>query len=507
MHAAGGENGVISGRPTGRGRRQCRLVLLVLLMGAGLWAQDNSPDAVRLLAEADRLAMLNNWHKAKPLFADAERLFAAAGDERNALYCKISRLRAEVQSMSFTEVAEYLDRELSNPLVQADAKLRLRLLVVKGNIDLEIDPPASRRDWEEVLAIAQSLKDKRWESRAKGELGVVAFVEGDSAKATDLVAGALLYAFASADVAAQIRYLTLVGAGMLELNRPEDALRYFDKALAITTTNPDLSFPMMAHTGKATALVRLNRRAEALRVLDEALARARKDQIADHEAELLVQLGILHARANERAEAVQDFEEAARIAGRARVYRIQASALLELAKEHRESRDLAKAEQAAVQSLAAIRMVGDKYSVPHHMALVADIAASRGRLREADALYIEATDIIEGMLVNAPSLAAKRSMVAAMSQVYVGHFKMATDRSRNTAKAFEIIERARGRTASDLLRSRPASERKASAPPTAIERQISSLQIALLRTENANQRQHLLDELFAAEQRLAVPST
>ena len=151
MHAAGGQYGAICGRRTGRGRRQRRLVLLVLLMGARLWAQDNSRDAVRLLAEADRLAMLNNWHKARPLFADAERLFAAAGDERNALYCKISRLRAEVQSMSFTEVADYLDRELSNPLVQADAKLRLRLLVVKGNIDLEIDPPSSRRDWEEVL--------------------------------------------------------------------------------------------------------------------------------------------------------------------------------------------------------------------------------------------------------------------------------------------------------------------------------------------------------------------
>ena len=124
----------------------------------------------------------------------------------------------------------------------------------------------------------------------------MAFVEGDSAKAKDLVAGALLYALASADVAAQIRYLTLVGEGMLELDRPEDALRYLDQALAIAATNPDLSFPMLAHAGKATALVRLNRRAEALKALDEALARARKDQIADYEAELLVQHGILHAK-------------------------------------------------------------------------------------------------------------------------------------------------------------------------------------------------------------------
>lgn len=495
--------GRFPGRSTGRPFH----LLLVVLIGCELWAQDRPPNATRLLAEADRLAFLNNWHKARPLYADAEQLFAKAGDQRNALYCKISRLRADVQSMPFTEVADYLEQELANPIVKADAKLRLRLLVVKGNIDLEIDPPASRRDWEEVLAIAQSLKDKSWESRAKGELGIVAFVEGDSAKAKDLVAGALLNALMSGDVAAQIRYLTLVGEAMVELNRPEDGLRYLDKALAIAAADPDLSFPMLAHTGKATALVRLNRKTKALQALNEALARARKDHIADYEAELLVQAGILHASANEHSEAVKDFDEAAQIAAQARVYRIQASALLELAKQYREASELVKAENAAVQALVAIRKVGDRYSVPHHLAVLAEIDASRSRLREADALYAEASDVIEGLLVNAPSLAAKRSMIATMSEVYIGHFKVAAGRTRNAADAFEILERARGRTASDLLRSRSAAEPKAPARTTPIEKEISSLQVALIRAENPKQRQRLLDELFAAEQRLGASPT
>ena len=476
-------------------------------MGWGLWAQSSPPDAARVLAEADRLAFLNNWHKARPLFAQAEQLFATAGDQRNALYCKISRLRADVQSMPFTEVASYLEQELTNPLVKADPKLRMRLLVVKGNIDLEIDPPASRRDWEEVLAIAQSANDKRWESRAKGELGLVAFVEGDSAKAKDLVGGALLNAFGSGDVAAQVRYLTLVGEGMVKINRPEDGLKYLDKALAIAAANPDLSFPMLAHAAQATALVRLNRSAEALRALNEALARARKGHIADYEAELLVQVGILHAKANQHPEAVKDFDEAASIAAQGRVYRIQAAALLELAKEYKEESELAKAEAAAAQALVAIRKVGDKYSVPHHLAALAEIDVKKGRLREAEALYTEATDITEGMLVNAPSLAVKRSMIAAMSEVYIGHFKMAADHPRNAAKGFEIIERARGRTASDLLRSRPTTGGRGPATAAPVEKEISSLQVSLIRADNVKQRQRLLDELFAAEQRLgAVPS-
>ena len=39
-----------------------------------------------LLKEADRLAWLRAWTTAGPLFAQAEREFSAAGDQRNALY-------------------------------------------------------------------------------------------------------------------------------------------------------------------------------------------------------------------------------------------------------------------------------------------------------------------------------------------------------------------------------------------------------------------------------------
>ena len=39
------------------------------------------------------------------LFAQAERLYAEKGDELNALYAKIGRVRAEVDSMAFPEVS------------------------------------------------------------------------------------------------------------------------------------------------------------------------------------------------------------------------------------------------------------------------------------------------------------------------------------------------------------------------------------------------------------------
>ena len=152
------------GRVDGRVKLACLLAVLVTLTPVRTGWPDNPPAV--LLAEADRLAWLHNWVRARPLFERAERLFIQAGDARNALYCKVSRLRADVQSMSFIEVAGDLAKEFENPIVQNDLELKLRLLVVKGNINLEIDPPESPRDLEQVLSIAEKLGKKQWAARA-----------------------------------------------------------------------------------------------------------------------------------------------------------------------------------------------------------------------------------------------------------------------------------------------------------------------------------------------------
>ena len=484
-----------------RRRRLTRLGFTVLLLYPA-FAQPDGSGPKPLLTEADRLALLNNWVRARPLFAKAEKLFEDAGDARNALYCKISRLRADVQSMSFLEVARFLEGQLQNPIVQNDPRLRLRLLVVKGNIDMEIEPPASRRDWEEVLATARSLDDKLWQSRAQGELGIIAFFEGDSARARDMVSGAVMNAFLNGDVASQIRYLTLIGAAMADLGRTGEGLAYLDKALSIAAAKPDVPFPLLTHTARVRALARANRMTEARDALNRALARARESRVTDYEAELLVQMGILDAEANDRAAAIAHLNEGAALAARGNVYRIEASAAFELVKLYRQSREHGAAREWALRGLAAIRKVGDKYELPSHLAAIAAVEADAGRVREANALYEEATDVVEGLLVNAPSLSAKSSFVGAMSEVYLGHFKLAAEQMRSVPAAFQVLERARGRVATDALRAR--SIPGAACKPSATEREIASLQVALMRSDDERQRKRLLDDLFAAEQRLGA---
>ena len=104
--------------------------------------------------------------------------------------------------MPFVQVSEMLGTELKNPTVQNDPKLRLFALTAKGYTDLYVNLASCRAAWEQALVTARDLGDRNWEARATGELGIVAFLEGDRTKAEKLVGSALLSVMKNGDVAA-----------------------------------------------------------------------------------------------------------------------------------------------------------------------------------------------------------------------------------------------------------------------------------------------------------------
>ena len=252
---------------------------------------ETSTDPQELLAEANRLYWLNNGPKAAPLFAKAEKLFAAQGDSRNELYAKVGRLRSEAETMSFVELSRVLNEQLQNPIVRNDSRLRLWCLIAKGYTDLEIDYRASKRDWLEAQDIAKSLGEDQWVTRASGELGLIAFLEGNPGRAARLLGGALLSTMTNGDTAGQIRFLELLGRGFEEVNRHAEALKFFERAIKLAEADPDCGFPFMGYEGKAQALVSLGRTEEAKSVLESALTKARSQEKRGHEAELLILLG------------------------------------------------------------------------------------------------------------------------------------------------------------------------------------------------------------------------
>ena len=80
----------------------------------------------------------------------------------------------------------------------------------------------------------------------EADLGLIAFLEGNSAKADRLIGGALLSTMASGDVGGQIKYLELIGTGLDEIKRPEEAIPFFDRAINLAARTTDAGFPFMA---------------------------------------------------------------------------------------------------------------------------------------------------------------------------------------------------------------------------------------------------------------------
>src|ERR1035438_345582 len=111
---------------------------IVSLIVCSSFVDAQQPQAKDLLAHALHLADLYNWDDAGPEFADAERLFVDAGDQRNALYAKLGRIRSHIDrdQQTLPAVAAQLAEALEDdPLLQNDKELRMFCFIVKGDID------------------------------------------------------------------------------------------------------------------------------------------------------------------------------------------------------------------------------------------------------------------------------------------------------------------------------------------------------------------------------------
>jgi CHAT domain-containing protein len=469
-------------------------------------SSENSNDPTILLNEAVRLYWLNNGSRAAPLFARAAQLFAARGDARDEIFAQVGRVRSEAETTSFVQVSRFINDQLAKPVVQNDPRLRLWCLAAKGYTDLEIDHDAAKRDWIEAREIAARLGEDRWATRASGELGLIAGLEANPGRAARLLGGALLSTMTSGDTGGQIRFLEILGFGFDDAGRHAEALKFFERAIRLAETDPDSGLPFMGYEGKARALSALGKADDAKKVLEDALARARWQQKRGHEAQLLGLLGNLAAQSGDKQRAIAYLEEAGQLATQMQFYTIEANAMFELANLYRDTGDLVRAEARAVQGLAASQRIGDRYNVPRDLTVLADLKARRGHLPEANALYEQAEDVIEGMLVSVDQPYWSSSVAGSMSQTYLQHFELLSE-SDDVRGAFRVLERVRGRTLVWALEDRTALEAAKSEQTAMLESDIAALQLRLMQTNDAGEREQLLDQLVEYERRLGLAWT
>ena len=464
----------------------------------------NDPEV--LLEEANRLAWLFNWPKAGPLYARAEELFGTRGDTRNEIYARVGRIRSQSETMSWVDVSNILGRQLDLPVVKSDPKLKLWCLAAKGYTDLEINPASAKRAWTEAQTIAHRLGEVQWEARAEGELGIIAFLEGNSRRAAVMVGDAVLSAKASGDIGGQVRMLEMLGNGFNEVRRYGEAIAFFERAMKVSKATPDAGFPYMAYEGESYALVGEGKVPEGENKLEQALTVAKDDQNFGHESMILQLLGEVEMRSGNRQAAMQYLEQSGELAQKYKYYRTLGQTMIDLAALYRDAGDLKSAEERAVIGVDASRRVGDRYYLPRDLTVLADLKAQRGAVREAEALYENAEDVIDGMLVNLNEVYWTSSLAGAMSETYLHHFELEARQSK-VESAFNVLERVRGRTAAALLENKVSLDSDESVDVRAMEDVVSELQLRLMHSENPKERAGLLDQLVEYERRLELTRT
>ncbi len=484
-------------------RRQ-KFILLIPLLLPLVTSGDvriNGPQS--LLAQADRLAMLYNWPKAAPLYSQAESLFRRSGDPKNALAARLGYIWATADWGVHRATKREVEAYLADPLVSTDPRLRLRALVAKAVLDRNENEQTARGPWKQILELATALGDRRWEGRAKAEVGQILYMDGNIKSAAAVLRDAIVSQYLHLDFGAAVQYTAMVGNGFVETGQPEAGLQYCNIVLRTSYLVPDLGFPFLAYQGKARALFALHRDAEAATVLDVALKRAREEHNHFALAQLLIVAGT-GAALSGPGRAIQGLKEANEISEKNGFQHVYAWGAIELAGAYRNVGDLDGAERVASKAIEFMRDLEDVYHLPQDLALLADLESKKGNFDRADQLYSEATDVMNGLLVNVVRRQVKSSLIATLSDAYVGHFELAATQLSDVGKAYEIIEEARGRALADTLQGESESLSSSSDEITIdANKEITRIQLALMHESSPQARQLLLDQLFGTEQLLS----
>lgn len=481
-------------------RRLSLIAAGILLLATPQPFADPASPREGTVQEARRLAWLNNWTEAA-LALDRLEDSGLPGDEAIALFAKAVHIRGNIEGMSLPAAADEVASMLASDRAQKDFELRIELLAIKGDIEFQYNLPAAQATWEEALRLASNQGLERWQARAEGELGTIAFLNGHIFVALRLVSGALLKAELSGDVAAQIRYRTALGEGLAKFGRTADAIRFFDKALSLSASTPRAYFPFTAYIGKARLLAATERADEGLRMLHAGLKEARDKGLKVREARTLAVLGELSVVSGKQDEAEAWLIAAAEVAQSAGLDRIEADASSTLASLLRDTGRTSMAAVYAERSIAAARHARDLYRLPQMMAVLAEIEAGNGNFSRAEATYAQATDLVGALLGDLPYPRQKNTLIGTMGRVFQGHFELALLELHDLGKAFQILESAKARGLVDLLRGSDGAPINSSSWAPLPARKVASLQRELSTEHDPIRRSRLLDRLWEQEQR------
>jgi CHAT domain-containing protein/Tfp pilus assembly protein PilF len=365
-------------------------------------------------------------------------------------------------------------------------------------LEVNYDSAMARATWAQVESLARQRHHYLLASRAIGEQGIAAFLLGDIATAKKNVVKAWTVAKV-ADPAAHIRYASVYGTGLVELQKYGEALGPLDEAIKVSKDKPEVAYPTIAITAKIEALSGLGRNQEALALASEAMQRSSNYHLAGHLYELYQARAGVYGRMGQQDRASADYSRAIQYAKQLSYWRgvTQEDGLL--AKANLQQGELQPALAAVDEAIEANKQIPDElYFVPRNLAIKAEILARLGDAKASDELYQKSTDLIDALLSKVPTPTVERQLLAQLSEVYAGYFASLSNRGRNK-EAFRAIERARGRVEAQALEDH---EPVAPHEQTTAEKVLTDLNLRLLDTDNVESRQNILQTIYDTEQQI-----
>ncbi len=473
--------------------------IVVSLLFPLSWNVRSADDPTWLLDEAMRLSWLANWDAAAPLFERAERLFNIAGRRRDEMYARIGRIRSRAETMPQPTVSHLLEEALTNPLFQGDQELRLWNLTAKGAVDFNVDSGAAKEAWTEALQIARHIGKDQWAARVTGELGVIAFLEGNTTLAVNNIGQALKSAYLSGDIGAKVEFLSIAGIGFTEEQRFDEALPLLRQAIKFAESTEGAGFPFLAYQGLSAAAIARGEKEESRRFIQKGLAAAHQNQHGQ-EAQFLVLMGDACLASGDVEGAKQYFEKAGHLFTEISFYRGLDEAMLKLARIDRAQGRLQDADTVLRIALKASPGMEQHYQ-PRVMTEMAELRMAQSKFPEANAWFERAEDVTDASLINLPEGFEAAAVAGSMSETYLAHFRLSVQQ-RDIPGAFRIMERVRGRAVANLLYARGLDD-KESATASALNSKISAVQRELMATDDKERRAGLLETLYRYERELA----
>ncbi len=465
-----------------------------------LFLQKSSPKLSpgSLLARANELSWNNNWIEAAPLYAQAETLFERSNRPSQALYAHVSQFIPRAEAEPLPALLVELERDLKLPAAR-EPETRLRILVIRGMIETNYDSAMAAKTWGEVQTLAERRGEFELMARAMGEQGIADFLLGDFSNAKKLVTRAWLTAKTLHDQAAYVRYASLYGAGLVELQRYDEALQWLDQAIDTANKDRGLAYPSIAINTKIDALRGLHRYPEALALADAAISRLPSAHLDAHLFQIETAKGSVYQDMGDWDRATSELVVALGYARHLQYWRgiSQTGGLLAIAYERQN--DLPAALASIDEAIDANTKVPQElYFSPRNLAIKAEILARMGRDWESHALYEKSMTLVDSFLATAPTPNVERALIEEMSQVYSSYYNVLCNEGDLDA-GLKTIEQERGRIEVQALEHH---ELVAPHEPTGQEMKIMQINLELIKTDSDATRQRLAQSLYQEELQL-----